>query len=533
MGAYARRGKAQRLCVGVALALATSISGCGTEAVPNEPVGGGTSATELHFTHVGTLELAPGQTVEVELDGDPGTSVRLLLLGTTLDASLTPAEVVLGDDGKAIATLTAPTTAATFVLRAQSDEGSAELPVAVSQQGFFSLRVVPQYDGSRELTESWSADVLVGGDCSALLATYPEAPIGSLSDSAALDSIPLISSVPVGPVLAVGLRNGKLVAGCTVMSATSAVEEQEVVVELKDRSIVLPGARLSLSLEFGVEPASFGQIVQSGGKVIADTAFPPEATTTTIVATEMLTQLSPDAAVSLQELLANPDFVLAVETATGPFDANEYCASMATNSAALAEAAVADGAANVVGTIEGLSDVPEGASFKLEALLGLPLYALPQRSLPFVWVDTGNDSLLITGSVPLSATRLAGAYMSNQVAQELGDEFSPADAIRGQLNCNAFGLAINDAGPVAECDAPCLEQACILAVASRWELGLASDEVEGSGLSSLSVAASGAVTVNDELAPAALLGTWSGLLSALGKEADAQGVATGSPAPPR
>jgi hypothetical protein len=78
-----------------------------------------------------------------------------------------------------------------------------------------------------------------------------------------------------------------------------------------------------------------------------------------------------------------------------------------------------------------------------------------------------------------------------------------------------------------------LEQACILAVASRWELGLASDEVEGSGLSSLSVAASGAVTVNDELAPAALLGTWSGLLSALGKEADAQGVATGSPAPPR
>ena len=435
--------RARRLCLGVGLALSTALAGCSTEAIPNDPVGGGTSATELHFTHPGTLELEPGQTIEVELEGEPGASVRLLLLGTTLDASLSPAEVVLGDDGTAVVQLTAPTTAATFVMRAQSDDASAELPVAVSQQGFFSLRVVPQYDGSRELTEGWSADVLVGGDCSALLATYPEAPIGSLSDTATLDSVPLISSVPVGPVLAVGLRNGKLVAGCTVMSATSAVEEQEVVVELKDRSMVLPGARLSLSLEFGVEPTSFGQIVKAGGEGIADTAFPPESTTTVIVATEMLKQLSPSSATSLEQLLASQDFVLEVDAASGNFNANEYCSSIAMNSVGLAEAAVAAGTTNVVGTIEGLSDIPEGASFELEALLGLPLYALPQSSLPFVWVDTGNDSLLITGTIPLSATRLAAAFMSNQVAQELGDEFTP---VHHRLGLKAGGGSRLDRG---------------------------------------------------------------------------------------
>jgi hypothetical protein len=134
------------------------------------------SAARVALEPTGTLTMLPGEVAELHvLVTPPGAlAVRLVLLGEALDASLDADTRVTDEGGRAAVTLTAPSAATTFRLRATVDGGSsAQVGVSVSGQGFASLLVRPVYTGIRE-TSSWVASATAHAGCADLPGMPPD-----------------------------------------------------------------------------------------------------------------------------------------------------------------------------------------------------------------------------------------------------------------------------------------------------------------------------------------------------------------------
>jgi len=267
------RGAAAALLT-VAVASASTWGGCNHLGVDPDDTDSDPEQTTLAFADPGTLELKPTQVVDIEILTDGSENVTLLLLGDALDASLQDAVVRSSSKGRAIATLTAPSQPTAFVVRAQiASEAFVELHVAVSEQGFTTLRIVPKYDGKRSL-DGWSADVVVAGQCDTLLATYPEDPVGALHVEAN-KQVPLeLGSVPVGPQLALAVHSGSLVAGCVNFAATKPGDTEEIEVVVLDRPMALGDAELEILLELAPDPEAYGTLIEESGKVVASCSRP-------------------------------------------------------------------------------------------------------------------------------------------------------------------------------------------------------------------------------------------------------------------
>jgi hypothetical protein len=494
--------------------------------------GGGNVAPsdDLRFEATGTLELTPNQVVTVALVGPADTEIQLALLGDLLDAKIDATTVVTDGAGSASFTLTAPSTAATFELLARTDTATAKLNVAVSAQGFFELTIAPLYEGNRELTDAWTADVQVGGDCASLLASYPD-PLGTLEGSAPLGQKPKVASVPIGPVLAVGLRSGALVAGCVTVTHYGGTFPNEVPVTVVDRPLVLEATRMALTLQFLVAPDGFSELVGFGASAVKDEAFPEGASTAELILNDLVLSLPAAASAELSLALAEPlDLVGQVAAVNQGFDARAACTALEAPAESEALAWLEPGAA-ISGTLTGVEGAPNTATFQLESFLGLPGDVGEPSDLSFSWYDQGSDYLIISGALPLSASRLAGVYLGLAATSAMG--VGVVELLQAGFDCDAAAATILANTSLTGCDDTCFAAACDAAIASRWERGLAVDEREGTLQSVLTLGISGNVSVDQEIAPQTLDGQWSGSLDALGVSVPGQGTAQGSPAPPQ
>ena len=115
------------------------------------------------------LQFVPGDTREITAVVEPPDvyEVRLSLSGDFGDAFLDRSQVETGTDGMASATLTAPSSAHTFTVRASVGAKSASLPVSAGT-GFSNVEVKPHYAGTRAVTTS-TATVRTGSSCRSLL----------------------------------------------------------------------------------------------------------------------------------------------------------------------------------------------------------------------------------------------------------------------------------------------------------------------------------------------------------------------------
>lgn len=507
--------------------------GCsdGGETEPFEGGGGNVAPSDdLRFEATGTLELTPNQVVTVALVGPADTEIQLALLGDLLDAKIDATTVVTDGAGSASFRLTAPSTAATFELLARTDTATAKLNVAVSAQGFFELTIAPLYEGDRELTSAWSADVQVGGDCASLLASYPD-PLGTLEGSAPLGQKPKVSSVPIGPVLAVGLRSGALVAGCVTVTHDGGTFPNEVPVTVVDRPLVLEATRMALTLEFAVAPDGFSELVGLGASAIRDEAFPEGASTAELILTDLTLSLPAPAAAELSVALAEPlDLGGQLAAANQGFDARAACAELQAPAESEALAWLEPGA-SIDGTLRGVEGAPTSATFQLESFLGLPEGVGDSGDLSFSWYDQGGDFIVVSGVLPLSASRLAGVYLGLAATSAAG--VGVVELLQGGFDCDAAAATILANTSLTGCDVTCLATACDAAIAARWERGLAIDEREGAFESAVTLGISGKVSVDQDVAPQTLDGQWSGSLDGLGVSVPGQGTAQGSPAPPQ
>lgn len=480
-----------------------------------------------------TLELSPSQKIAIQLTSTAGSKVSLLLLGDALDASLDESIVWADGAGSASVVLTAPSQPTTFILRAQLNDGSSdELVVAVSEQGFTTLRVLPSYKGQRALDGSWSSDVVVGGDCPTLLSSYPDGPIGALHVDSQKGSQPTIGSVPVGPTLAVAVRSGLLVQGCVTYVATKPDGLEEVAVEAFDNPMVLTSAKLEVTLGFVPDEASFGPMIKAASDVVADVSFPPDTPVATILLDSMEQALAAPAALELSTLRAGTTLEQDLATSLDGVSLNGLCRSLSEGSAIAAVADASSNTSGLKGLFEGSPDAGGFATFTLVSFQGLSADQVgAPASIPISWQANG-DFLLVSGSLPIASSRLAGAYMNHQASTLVGDTTTVPEMLASAVDCPTVAGMIAAHGGSA-CDSVCLEEACSAALATRWSEGLAvSDSADGS-LGRLDVSLGGDVVVDSQLLPATITGSWTGSLVDETNQVACDGGVTGQAPPPQ
>lgn len=518
-GAVCRSGASSWIRhLSAALAL-TALPACSNaDRIFDNEDGGPAGGASVRFTHEGTLELKPSQLAEIGVATSPNATLNLLIVGGALDASLDRAAVQADATGLATANLTAPQQPATFRLRAQLGDISAELPVSVSELGFSDLRVVPSYKGSRQI-EGWVADVVVGSTCAEVLAKLPGHP-GGLRASSPPDEAPVVESVPVGPKVVAAIHAGEVAAGCAEIVVDTPGKESEVVVEVIDRPMALENADLQLSLEFSPDPTGYQDLLVAGAKVVADTAFPPQQPLAGPLLDAMEASIPPADLPYFQAHRESSQLDTSVAALLGSFDANAWCANLSSMGVSAAIEDAGTSSSVIKGRLVGSSQDPLVATFSLiEWSGGSPAEIGVPADLAFSWSGRPGDVLELSGTIPYSAARLAGHWMHVAAASQYGAA-SVADSLASEIDCEAIGSLVQGFG---SCDQACGEALCHAGLALLWQAGL--DAPNASGSTSVSLTAQ--ATVDATLVPTSFSGTWAGVIQALDKSGNLAGTAIG------
>ena len=129
------------------------------------------STCELRVTPAEPQQRRPSERVTFTARVTPasrGAEVRFALVGDALDGSLSVTRVTLGDDGVAATELTAPSSAASFRVRATVPcTAEVYVPVSVGDRGFGALDVEAVYRGARA-PEGLSVSLYRAADCAGL-----------------------------------------------------------------------------------------------------------------------------------------------------------------------------------------------------------------------------------------------------------------------------------------------------------------------------------------------------------------------------
>jgi len=193
------------------------------------------------------LKLDPLQTVKLVATVKPTSShlVRFSLSGDALDAVLLETDVAASTlDGTAETLLTAPSAPRSFAVRVTTTGADPTLfEVAVPSTGLAKLAVSLGYEGSRSITE-YTATAWENTTCADLTGAPPED--GSVSVTSSTWPVPL--EVTAGVPLAVILRAGKYIWGCTTVDAATEGVVKEVQVTLTDVPIKLDTSQIRFTL---------------------------------------------------------------------------------------------------------------------------------------------------------------------------------------------------------------------------------------------------------------------------------------------
>src|SRR5262245_1957342 len=187
--------------------------------------------------------------------------------------------VTADENGEASVLVRAPHQATTFQLRAtiQSAQGKlgsfAEIGVAVSDQGFGTLRVLPVYSGARPI-KGWTASVIARTTCQDIASTLPAVPDGALVATGPNDQPLLVKGAPVGPNLAVAVRSSKYMWGCADAADLKPDATLDVPVTIVDKPIDLAATNLILNLEYNPDPVNYDALLDGGGFLLGEVFAP-------------------------------------------------------------------------------------------------------------------------------------------------------------------------------------------------------------------------------------------------------------------
>lgn len=501
-----------------AAALSCACSGAAEDSMGGAGGGSGTTSTmppmpgEVRFDEPGTLTLKPGQEVMLGVSAKPAApfGIAFALLGSPLDAWLDPPEVLAdAATGHASVTLHAPSQATTFHVRAALlDEhgapgASADRAVAVSDQGFASVRVVPAYAGLRPVTE-WVANVVALADCADLAPMLPEDPPGALVASAAAGAPLVVENAPVGPDLAVIVRAGHYAWGCANTTALTPGETLEVSVTVIDEPLDLSNVSLSATFDYQADLATVAPLLANAAAQVVQAFAPPGGKVGLMVLNGMavLNTGANAAAFAAQRIDKGWDN-LATQHFAGQSPSLVQWLELWTAAGVLLqtpafEAQITSGAAADPPAIDitGFGDVdPASAGIAPGSVL--------------TWSTEAGDKVLLGTELIWEPSRFAGAAALVSAKQDLPGIASVGEALALVADCHGLAASL---GPFGSCDLVCVEHLCAEALAARFTSALSASAASGQ-LGKITVKASADAQVGDRAEPVALTGKWIGTIT--------------------
>jgi hypothetical protein len=413
----------------------------------------------ISFEDQDTLTLAPGEIATVTIVTSPPDhyAIDFHLVGDALDASLDADQVITDDAGVARVKLRAPNGATNFGLKATIADGpSVTLAVSVSEKGFGSLNIEPVYDGERD-ADLWVAQVVSGTTCEALTESFPDDPAGALDAKAVPGESLTVESAPVGPNLAVFVRAGHYMWGCSDETDLVAGESADVKVVVVNKPIDTSAAALAVALDYQPEEAPYQAILDNTEATMKTAFFGASASNEAMLLDEM-ELLSADPS-GFAQARSDNDWTTAV---------NSHLSTHQVDLDAALSGWVSSGLASQPPTIRGRID-------SFEQIEGFTLFTLEQiGSVSPAAAGVPNEYLMELTVDPDDTVRLGGdlfwipsAYVAAVVESEaLAQNTSAAsfaDVLAATAHCDSLDLQ----GMVG-CDAGCITQLCQDALVSRW-----------------------------------------------------------------
>jgi hypothetical protein len=501
------------LVIVAALAAASCSVGLGDYAPTEPPIIPGPNTT-LAFKDTGTLALAPGESRTVSVTTSPPGSyeISFALLGAALDASLDKAKVVATNKGLATVTLKAPNASTSFRLRASLNDGlSVELPVAVSDKGFGSIRAVPIYSGTRQVKE-WVASVMTGTNCKAITSLLPDMLEAPQNATAPLGEEPVIDLVPVGPNIAVVVGAGRYIWGCTDEPNLKAGEELAVKVTVINKPIDLAATDLDVTLEFDAKPSPLGDVLKSAAVLLTDAMLPStieEASFELLNGMEQATPIESADAFTQKRAELGWDMTVAQHLGTlGVAPQQQILDWIAGKLAPTGNPPLMS--SQVSGHLKAAGSAPGKAIFTVKKLWDVDAEAAGFPASHLVsWTADASDTVMLGGTIFWMPSQFMGNLALASAQEAMPGVMTMPEALGQLVGCEAIGAALVG---YDGCDAVCMADLCKTALAKRWDMGL-NASAEAGLVGEITITAAGPAKVNDDAAPMSFDGKWLGLIS--------------------
>jgi hypothetical protein len=492
---------------GLPLACSTATSADFAEDPPGVP---GTNA-KISFDPHTTLAISPGTIHEVTVITTPPKNyeVGFVLLGDTLNASLDRSTAVANADGRASVQLRAPDDPTTFRVRASLKEGpSAELDVAVSDEGFGSIRVMPIYQGKREVVE-WTASMVARTTCSAIADTLPGEPPGAMKAIAPGDDTPILMNVPVGPNLAITLRAGHYIKGCADKADLAAGKQMDVKVTVTDVPLDLSATNLDLDFTYTPAPEPYAEMLSHALGLIKTTYLPEGGNASAVLLDTMEQLVTPDNAGAFATARMQNQWDVAVAQ---HFEALQMSStSIQAQIGSWFDSGFVAEPPHVLGRLTAAGNIPGYALFELNKLgsaaaweVGIPATHLMQ------WKAFPDDKVHLSGTLFWLPTRYAGAVV-RRGARSLSQDYTMAEVLGEAPGCSTIAELL---GGFGTCDKDCTLALCQQALDHRWALALDASAA-GGAIGELQISsAAGTAQISDVAAPIAVVdGSWIGTVT--------------------
>lgn len=464
-----------------------------------------TIGATLAFEGGSSIEVAAGEERAITVLALPGDTyeINFALIDAPPDASLDQSFVTTSGDGAAMVKLHAPSSPASFTLRAWIASGpSAELSITVTKTGVGAIEVVPDYNGKRAINE-WIASAVAGATCADLASGLPGEAKGALVAISPAQENPIIQSVPVGPKLAVAIRAGHFAWGCADSQAIAIGDVAKIKVHVVDVAPLLDKTSLDLELTYAPDAVAYGDMLTAARYAFLDAFLPPQAP-------------EAESLLDTMALIAPDPAAFAAARVAGSWDTIAYDhfgqlpSSIASRMEGWIDAGYSGAAPIVSGHLGAIDGVPGKALFTASQIGGLDADAAGAPPVHLVaWTALPDDKVLLSGTLFWLPSRFAGAACAVGAEQDLGVATPMADALAKTAECSDLAASL---GGFDTCDVTCLDSLCKGALWSRWEDALDVSAVNGVA-GTISIDATGEIKVDDVAVPVSLSGSWIGAVS--------------------
>lgn len=477
-------------------------------------------ATGIAFENSDTLLLRPGQEADISVQLEPPVQERVDFAITAteeterFDGFLTETSVMADDSGTAISRLVAPSRPSVFRIRASVGELAAFRSVSVSSDGFGTVVVTPEYAGNRELTR-WVASARSGTTCQELESLWQDGPI-----SASGEERVVLDSIPVGPEVAVVVRQGQSISGCAMIGELKPGQSVEVSVEAMDRPIQLADVHIGLQLGIQRTTSGFTANLDSAIEELVASVTDGTAHDGQLLVQSMQNAIeTTNDQAAFGENAVSSDFELVAK--------NELGDATIVRKEARSLFVQAGSSIPTASTFTGVLDFSsDDAVLELQSVSGVPASTAGFMEASIWEVETQpNDVLVLGGTLSFQMHRWLTAVAERQSAE---NETSPSQRLLDVASCSAVGAALAEAagGEIySGCSSACAVQLCEQAAMNLW----ARTENASSRLSSMLTGLTVDAQVDDAARLLSFQGSWVGTL---GDGASASGNASGVPLSP-